>query len=644
MQRSIPQGLRASAPPAMKLLLAFAVAGCATADPAPTQNSEEEGTRWISIGTDALATAQMAVDERSPGRALTPVEAVGGVTILQYDAKDFHALSELMHARHNRCGGFAVHDSLKDAQQALRSQENEKAATLAVSYVLDNATTVNGLLPELQAPRILTFIQNLAAFQNRYYTSTFGTQSSDFIFNQWSSIVSTRPEITVERFTHAFAQKSIILTIPGSTLASEVVVIGAHQDSIAPGNATSIAPGADDDASGIATVTEVLRALISKGYHPLRTVKFMAYAAEEVGLRGSADIAADHAARGVNVVGVMQLDMTNFKGAPKDIYLMQDFTNAAQNTFVQTLIDTYTGATWGVDSCGYACSDHASWTRNGFPSSMPFEATLATYNRNIHTSGDTLSVSGNSATQALKFAKLGAAFIAELAKGGLGTSPGNTPPTVSITAPTSGSTVSGTITVSATAADADGTVTSVRFDLPNGTSVTDTTAPYSTTFNTATVTNGAYQIKAVATDNGGASSTQASVNVTVSNTGGTCINGTFTATGLPLAIPDNNATGITSNLAVVGNGTVATLALSLNISHTYRGDLVVTLVSPGGTQFIASNRTGGSADNIILTASPVTAFAGAVAAGTWQLKVQDRAAVDIGNLNSWSLAITGSCP
>ena len=80
----------------------------------------------------------------------------------------------------------------------------------------------------------------------------------------------------------------MILTIQGTTFPSEVVVLGGHQDSIAGSNCTtSRSPGADDDASGIATLSEVIRAAMALGYQPERTVKFMAYAAEEVGLRGS---------------------------------------------------------------------------------------------------------------------------------------------------------------------------------------------------------------------------------------------------------------------------------------------------------------------------------------------------------------------
>ena len=122
-----------------------------------------------------------------------------------------------------------------------------------------------------------------------------------------------------------------------------------------------------------------------------------------------------------------------------------------------------------------------------------------------------------------------------------------------------------------------------------------------------------------------------------------CINGTFSSTNVPQAIPDNNATGITSVLPVTGNGTVGSLSLSLNITHTFRGDLVVTLVAPDGTSFIVSNRAGGSADNIIISNQAITAFNGHTAAGTWQLKVQDRAAADVGTLNSWSLTIVGNC-
>jgi Zn-dependent metalloprotease len=126
-------------------------------------------------------------------------------------------------------------------------------------------------------------------------------------------------------------------------------------------------------------------------------------------------------------------------------------------------------------------------------------------------------------------------------------------------------------------------------------------------------------------------------------TGPDCINGTFNSSDVPRAIPDNNATGIASVLPVTGNGAVASLSLSLNITHRFRGDLVVTLIAPDGTSFIVRNRQGGSADNILINNLAITTFNGRTAAGTWQLRVQDRAAANVGTLNSWSLNIVGSC-
>jgi leucyl aminopeptidase len=143
----------------------------------------------------------------------------------------------------------------------------------------------------------------------------------------------------------------------------------------------------------------------------------MAYAAEEVGLRGSLAIARDYQKRRVNVVGALQLDMTNYAGSDKDIWLMKDFTDAQQNAFLVALIETYVGATYGFDACGYACSDHASWTRIGVPASMPFESRMNERNKHIHTKKDTLELSDNNAQHAVKFARLGVAYAVEMAKG-----------------------------------------------------------------------------------------------------------------------------------------------------------------------------------------------------------------------------------
>ncbi len=92
-----------------------------------------------------------------------------------------------------------------------------------------------------------------------------------------------------------------------------------------------------------------------------------------------------------------------------------------------------------------------------------------------------------------------------------------TKPTVSITAPSSNSTVSGSVTLSANATDNVG-VTGVQFKL-NGVNLLteDSTAPYSLTWNTDSVSDGSYTLAAVARDAAGNTQTSSSVNVTVAN-------------------------------------------------------------------------------------------------------------------------------
>src|SRR5262249_13416378 len=161
----------------------------------------------------------------------------------------------------------------------------------------------------------------------------------------------------------------------------------------------------------------VARVLFASNWHPARTIKFIAYAAEEVGLRGSLSIVKEFRKRNINVIGALQLDMTNYQGSDKDIWLISDYTSAKQNQFLADLIAKYVGEPWGYDKCGYACSDHASGHRGGVRASMPFEARSRDMNRSIHTPKDTLERSNNTADHAVKFARLATAYAIELGKG-----------------------------------------------------------------------------------------------------------------------------------------------------------------------------------------------------------------------------------
>lgn len=102
-----------------------------------------------------------------------------------------------------------------------------------------------------------------------------------------------------------------------------------------------------------------------------------------------------------------------------------------------------------------------------------------------------------------------------------------------------------------------------------------------------------------------------------------------------LSIPDNNMTGITATATVSDSITVAGVRVELDVTHTYVGDLKIEL-EHNGVRHLVRNQTGGSNDDINETID-VTGFDGAEGQGTWTLIVSDRANLDTGTLNAWTL-------
>lgn len=140
-----------------------------------------------------------------------------------------------------------------------------------------------------------------------------------------------------------------------------------------------------------------------------------------------------------------------------------------------------------------------------------------------------------------------------------------------------------------------------------------------------------------------------------------------TGTGTPVAIPDNMpGAGVNTTATVTTACTVASVELTVAVTHTWTGDVGITLTAPGGTpiQIIPNAGTGSSSDLLgpyVFAASgggntawpgsgsPVAAgryirtsmagFAGATSAGTWTLNVEDNGNLDTGTLQSWSIAV-----
>jgi leucyl aminopeptidase len=418
----------------------------------------DEPEVWITMDRGDAERVGRNLARAGRGDALA-VEQDGAVVVARILEDDVPFLALAVHEELRRCGGFIAHASREVALRAAARDRSSTPPVPLVAYTIDNGPVVQALMAGVQEGNIRTNITNLSAFFTRYHTTATGQQSAQSILDLWTGFAQGRSDVSIQKYAHPTAttpQPSIVLTIHGASLPSEVVVLGAHQDSINGASPTTgRSPGADDDGSGVATLSEVIRVALASGYRPERTVKFMAYAAEEVGLRGSNDIAQRFKNANVNVVGAFQLDMTNFKGtAASDIVLITDHTTSAQNTFLGQLVDTYVALPRANSQCGYACSDHASWEDRGYVSSFPFEAVFGQHLSQIHTANDTLTAAGGTASHSVKFARLAAAYMAELAKGGLGPAP-HAPPVASAGADTGGS-LAAPVTLAGSASGAQG--------------------------------------------------------------------------------------------------------------------------------------------------------------------------------------------
>ncbi|HTJ44987.1 MAG TPA: proprotein convertase P-domain-containing protein [Kofleriaceae bacterium] len=121
--------------------------------------------------------------------------------------------------------------------------------------------------------------------------------------------------------------------------------------------------------------------------------------------------------------------------------------------------------------------------------------------------------------------------------------------------------------------------------------------------------------------------------------GGTTTGASFQNT-TATSIPDNDPAGASVDVAVDRAVTFTSLSVAVDIKHTYRGDLTVSLLHDGALVKTLVDQAGGSADDIVDTYALTTGEAGTASKGTWTLKVVDNAAEDVGTINSVKLTFS----
>ncbi len=273
-----------------------------------------------------------------------------------------------------------VRVDLRPAAGTVRSAPQAAAQDPLIDLIVDLVSTSN----------LSSDVQSLQDFQTRYASTSNCEASGEYIFNAFSGLGLDGVRFAPFTFSDFYSSRNIVAEKTGETYPDDIVIICSHYDSTSPaGTRLTLAPGADDNASGTAAVLEAARILAS---YPLDfTVRFVAFSAEEWGLYGSRAYASAMRLAGERIVGVINLDMIAFANAmPEDLQII---VNPASGWLADRFLDAASSygpldATKTVDA-SFVYSDHAPFWDNGYPALLATEDDPLT-NPYYHQTSDTL--------------------------------------------------------------------------------------------------------------------------------------------------------------------------------------------------------------------------------------------------------------
>jgi len=380
---------------------------------------------WASPAANTFILSDQEMLEAANIKALY-IDEETGLAAAKISSFQQNILLRKSHER-GRCGGFELLSndfSQKDFSKSVSLLNARKAMDAkelkAAPRRLKSRPGVVEAIEAVSETKIQEWVDWLSAFPTRYHKAPQPNVHVEALQAKLNEELKKFPALkaSTELVAHTKTpQKTLVLRIPGTTKADEIVGMGAHLDSIVssfigmPSSGRS--PGSDDDASGSSSLLEALRHLLAQAPFE-RTIEFYWYAGEEGGLIGSGELAATYKAQGKKMAGVLQLDMTLFAGnGTNTIASMTDYTSPEMRALLTEFNRLYLNVNIVEDKCGYGCSDHASWYKNGFPTLMPTEATFRQMNKKIHTKDDVVS-STSSFQHAAIFSKIAIAFASHL--------------------------------------------------------------------------------------------------------------------------------------------------------------------------------------------------------------------------------------
>ncbi|RYP50652.1 hypothetical protein DL768_003871 [Monosporascus sp. mg162] len=209
-------------------------------------------------------------------------------------------------------------------------------------------------------------LTTFSEFYNRYYTSSYGKQASDWLLGEFRSVVSasgaTRASVKV--FTRSWAQNSILGAILERS-PSEVVVVDTHLDSVNDRNRVRLSSSKITAGQGV------------------NTLEFHWYAGEEAGLLGSGEIFDSYRPSSAVVKAIAAAGHDGMRQQPNGRHHGLYGLGPRGATMLTRVGLQYTTTGYIHTQCGYGCSDHVS--------AFVIEAAMSRMSPHIHTDWDAAS-------------------------------------------------------------------------------------------------------------------------------------------------------------------------------------------------------------------------------------------------------------
>ena len=165
-----------------------------------------------------------------------------------------------------------------------------------------NEDSILEMVHQIDSNLVSSYLQDLVAFGPRYTGTENCSKAAQYIYDTFQSQgLFTQ----LEPWTYAgFESQNVVATLNGTGHSNAVVLMTAHYDTVL------VSPGANDDASGVATI--LAAAHVMGAYTFNHTIRFVAFSGEEVGTYGSFYHARRSYERGDNIVAVINIDMVGF--------------------------------------------------------------------------------------------------------------------------------------------------------------------------------------------------------------------------------------------------------------------------------------------------------------------------------------------